>query len=201
MTILAGDVGGTNVRLAVFEEEGGRLVLREQEKFKSRELGGLEEAVRRFMKTRAPVDAAGFGVAGPVREGRSEATNLPWVVDAGSLAADLGLSRAALVNDLAANALGIAELQPRDFAVLNRGDEDPKGNGALISAGTGLGEAILVREGAGWRPLPSEGGHASFAPRDAHAGTSLSSGSSPGRAWRTSMRSSARTRASKSRRG
>jgi glucokinase len=94
-------------------------------------------------------------------------------VDSRDLAKELGLSKTALVNDLAANALGISELLPADFAVLNHGDEDREGNGALISAGTGLGEAILVREekataSGRFRPLPSEGGHASFAPRDAH---------------------------------
>jgi glucokinase len=166
--ILAGDVGGTNVRLALFDVAEGRLVLHEQEKFRSRELDGLEQAVRRFMKPRGKVTAAGFGVAGPVRDGRCEATNLPWIVDSRELARELGLARTALVNDLAANALGIPELSAKDVAVLNAGVEDPDGNGALISAGTGLGEAILVRNGAGFTPLPSEGGHSSFAPRDAH---------------------------------
>lgn len=166
--ILAGDVGGTNVRLALFHVEAGRLVLREQQKLKSREFAGLEDAVRRFLHGRPPVSAAGFGIAGPVIDGRCEATNLPWVVDSRDLAKELGLERAALVNDLAANALGIPQLSPGDFAVLNHGDDDANGNGCLISAGTGLGESILAREGGAFRPLASEGGHASFAPRDAH---------------------------------
>jgi len=164
--ILAGDVGGTNVRLALFEVEGGRLVTRERAKFCSREVAGLETAVERFLEGRGRVSAAGFGVAGPVRKGRCEATNLPWVVDAAVVAARLGLSRVVLVNDLVANALGLEELAPSDFAAVNAGDEDPEGNRALVSAGTGLGEAFLVRDGARWIPQPSEGGHASFAPRN-----------------------------------
>ena len=163
--ILAGDVGGTNVRLALVERAGGRLVCREVAKLPSRDFGSLEEALVRFLGTRRPAEAAAFGVAGPVRRGRCEATNLPWVVDAAALAARLGLPGVVLVNDLVANGLGLSELSPDDLAVVNRGEEDPEGCRALVSAGTGLGEAFLVREGNGWRALPSEGGHASFAPR------------------------------------
>ena len=162
--ILAGDVGGTNLRLALFDLTDERLVKRAEARFKSRELTGLEDAVGRFLGGRT-VSSAGFGVAGPVRRGRCEATNLPWVVDAAALASRLSLPEVALVNDLVANAIGLAELAPSDFAEVNRGEEDPEGNRALISAGTGLGEAFLVREGGGWRAFPSEGGHASFAPR------------------------------------
>lgn len=167
--ILAGDIGGTNVRLALFERVGGRLERREQARFPSREFGGLEAVLEGFISGRARVEYAGFGIAGPVRDGRCEATNLPWVVDSRNVAAMLGLPRVALLNDLQANGAGISELFPADFAVLNEGRDDPEGNGALISAGTGLGEALLLRErGGGFRPLPSEGGHSSFAPRNAH---------------------------------
>lgn len=164
--ILAGDIGGTNVRLALFELEGGKLVRREERKFPSRDFPGLEKPVEEFLSGRR-ASAAGFGVAGPVRDGRCEATNLPWVVDAAALARRLSLPRAALVNDLFANALGLAELEPEDFAVVNAGTEDPGGNAALISAGTGLGEAYLVRVNGRFAPQASEGGHASFAPRNA----------------------------------
>jgi glucokinase len=162
--LLAGDIGGTNIRLALFSREGDRLVRRDEARLKSREFASLEEAAVRFTGSRREIAAAAFGVAGPVRKGRCEATNFPWVVDASSLAARLGLSRIVLVNDLVANGLGLPELSPADFAVVNRGEEDPEGCGALVSAGTGLGQAILVREGSGWRVLPSEGGHSSFAP-------------------------------------
>ena len=164
--ILAGDVGGTKVRLALFAIESGRLVQEDEKEFRSREVPGLEGPVETFVAGRR-VRAAGFGVAGPVRDGRSEATNLPWAVDAAVLAGQLALSRVALVNDLLANALGLAELEPSDFAVVNAGAEDPEGNAALISAGTGLGEAYLVRVSGRFSPQASEGGHASFAPRNA----------------------------------
>jgi glucokinase len=163
--ILAGDIGGTNVRLALFEIESGALVQKEERKFRSGEVQGLEGPVETFLAGRR-VLAAGFGVAGPVRNGRCEATNLPWVVDAASLAGQLALPRVALVNDLLANALGLSELSGDDFAVVNAGTPDGQGTAALISAGTGLGEAYLVRVNGRLTPQASEGGHASFAPRN-----------------------------------
>ncbi|HMA28348.1 MAG TPA: glucokinase [Thermoanaerobaculia bacterium] len=163
--ILAGDIGGTNVRLALFEIESGRLARKDEKKFRSRGVPGLEGPVDDFLAGRH-VEAAGFGVAGPVQGGHCEATNLPWVVDAASLARQLALTRVALVNDLFANALGLSELSGEDFAVVNAGTPDLEGNAALISAGTGLGEAYLVRSGGRLVPQASEGGHASFAPRN-----------------------------------
>jgi len=175
--ILAGDIGGTKTRLALFGLEGDRLVLAGEETFPSVEFDGLEAIVRRFLSSRpgepgrggtslagGPITGACFGVAGPVREGRSRTTNLPWVVDAALLARALGLKRAGLINDLEANGYGIGDLAPQDLAVLNPGQPDPDGQMAIISAGTGLGEAGLLREGKRLRPLPSEGGHSDFAP-------------------------------------
>jgi len=163
--ILAGDIGGTNVRLALFEIESGRLVRKDEQEFRSREVPGLEGPVETFLAGRR-VLAAGFGVAGPVHDGRCEATNLSWVVDASLLAGQLALGCVALVNDLFANALGLSELSGEDFAVVNAGTPDLQGTAALISAGTGLGEAYLVRRGGRFEPQASEGGHASFAPRN-----------------------------------
>jgi glucokinase len=163
--ILAGDIGGTNVRLALLEAVSGKLVMREEARFPSRDFPGLEAVVEKFLGGRKLVTAAGFGVAGAVRNGRCEATNLPWVVDSAVLARRLSLPTVALVNDLYANAVGLGELSPKDFAVVNPGEEDPDGNRALISAGTGLGEAFLVQREDRWAPYPSEGGHCSFAPR------------------------------------
>lgn len=163
--LLAGDVGGTNMRLALFEEEGGRLVERRRARFPTRDFPTLHDALARFLAGERRVAAAAFGVAGPVRHGRAEGTNVTFSIDAEEIRADLGVP-AAVLNDLTANAWGLAELAPADFAVLNRGEADPEGNGALISAGTGLGEAVLFRTKEGFVPMPSEGGHASFAPKN-----------------------------------
>ena len=165
--ILAGDVGGTNTRLAVFDDKGGRLTPTAEATFPSREHGSLESVLRKFNGAHPlPIDRACFGVAGPVRHGRSDATNLAWVVDARLVARELGLQAVGLINDLEANAYGIAALEPNDFAVLNAGAPDAEGNQAIISAGTGLGEAGLTWDGKQHRPFATEGGHSDFAPRN-----------------------------------
>lgn len=165
--ILAGDIGGTNTRLAYARVDGGRLRLVAEGTFPSREHRSLEAVLAQFMSVhRLPVAQACFGVAGPVRNGRCEATNLPWVVDSRQVASQLGLEKALVINDLEANAYGIPALEPKDFTVLNEGGPDATGNAVLIAAGTGLGEAGLYWDGAQHRPFASEGGHATFAPRN-----------------------------------
>jgi glucokinase len=164
--ILAGDIGGTNSRLAFFELDGKRLKPAAIEVFPSRNFKNLAEIIERFIELHpGPVDDCCLGVAGPVRDGVCEASNLPWIVDAGQLARRLGLGKIELINDLEANAHGISELTPGDFVVLNEGARDRSGNEALIAAGTGLGEAGLHWEGDYYQPFPSEGGHVDFAPR------------------------------------
>jgi glucokinase len=165
--ILAGDVGGTNTRLAFIQAEGGGLKIVAEEIFPSREHVGLEGVLRKFISSHPiPVERAGFGVAGPVRNGRCEATNLPWVVDARQVARELGLEHVGLINDLEANAYGIAVLRPEDFLTLNAGAPDAEGNQAIIAAGTGLGEAGLYWDGKHHRPFATEGGHSTLAPRN-----------------------------------
>ena len=164
--ILAGDIGGTHARLALFERDRLDLEPAAIEVFRSHEHSGLEEIVRKFLEGRgARVESACFGIAGPVRGGRSAGTNIPWVADAHQLAAQLG-SPVRLINDLEANAYGIELLKPQDFVVLHAGVADPSGNQGLISAGTGLGCSGLVPGPLGYAPFPTEGGHADFAARN-----------------------------------
>jgi glucokinase len=175
-TILAGDVGGTKIYLGLFEDDGKELRLAREASFPTAQAGGLEEVVDRFLaQDRARLGAVAFGFAGPIQEGVAWMTNVPWPVNGPALAGHLGLKRVGMLNDMEAMGYGALALPPDRFAVLNPGRPDPDGNGVLIAAGTGLGEAILAAggnasDGGGlggdgdWRPLPSEGGHASFAP-------------------------------------
>jgi glucokinase len=165
--ILAGDVGGTSTRLGFFEAVGGRLRPVAEQTYRSREHTGLDEIVGAFVAARdlKPAHAC-FGIAGPVRQGVARTPNLPWVVDAARLASGLGLGEVVLLNDLEANAYGVWELAPADFAVLNAGAPGAAGNAAIISAGTGLGEAGFYWDGRQHRPFACEGGHADFAPRN-----------------------------------
>jgi len=167
MLVLAGDIGGTSTRLAYFDSDDGKLVPLVESRFPSRESGSLEEIVGRFVTEHGLVaQGACFGIAGPIRRGTVRTPNLPWSVDGAELARILGLESVKLINDLEANACGIDLLGPEDFAVLNQGVPDPTGTIAVISAGTGLGEALAYWDGTAHRPLPSEGGHADFAPRN-----------------------------------
>ena len=165
--ILAGDIGGTTTRLAVFEATGARLDLLAQADFPSGRYPGLEAILSEFLeKHPAVIEVACFGIAGPVRQGRVETPNLSWVVDGKRLAQLLGLDGVGLLNDLEATAHGALVLDPADLAVLNEGAACAAGNRAVIAAGTGLGEAGLCWDGKSYRPFASEGGHADFAPRD-----------------------------------
>lgn len=163
-TILAGDVGATHTRLALFAADPRVPVAFES--YPSRDHASLEEMVQTFLAAHpADLDCACFGVAGPIRDGQVKMINLAWPVDAASLARVLGLQAVGLINDLAANAYGIAELAPDDLETLNQGTAAPDRAMVVISAGTGLGEAGLLPEGAGMRVIPSEGGHTDFGPR------------------------------------
>jgi glucokinase len=164
---LAGDIGGTNTRVAIFEGDPNHLTPIIIDVYPSRDHAGLSEIARDFLsKHKTALKAAAFGIAGPIRNNRCETSNLPWIIDGAELAAELGVARVTLINDLEANAHGIAVLQETDFAVVNAGAADAAGNRALIAAGTGLGEAGLFAEPGGYRPIASEGGHADFAPRN-----------------------------------
>jgi glucokinase len=166
--ILAGDIGGTKTVVALFDEADGTLRPVRDTTFHSREHASLEEILDRFVQAgpSGTLRAACFGVAGPVFEGRSHTTNLPWQLDEQTLAAVLGMPRVKLLNDLEAMAYGMLHLRAEDFCELNsRARLGQKGNVAVIAAGTGLGEALLYWDGERYHPLASEGGHADFAPR------------------------------------
>src|SRR3954470_14167489 len=164
--ILAGDIGGTHTRLALFDgdpHEPLALAI-----YPSRKHAGLEEIVAGFLADHpADLEGACFDVAGPVSNGRVKTTNLPWIVDAGRLADRIGLRSVELVNDLAATANGIAELTTADLETLNRGDPSIGGNLAVIAAGTGLGEAGLIWNGECYQAVATEGSHSDFGPRSA----------------------------------
>ena len=166
---LAGDIGGTKTNLAVYEyQNDGRLAATQLASFPSKGHATLAEIIRTFLGDKlSVVRNACFGVAGPVKNGVVQVTNLPWIVDASALQAELNLQKVSLLNDLEANAYGINTLLPDELLSLNpQADQRQVGNRALIAAGTGLGEAGMLWDGVTHRPFASEGGHASFAPND-----------------------------------
>ncbi len=165
--ILAGDVGGTKVHLALYRFERGALEHVRDQKFPATKYPDLVSVVREFLAAGGPgetIDAACFGVPGPVRKNVIQLTNLPWLLDSRELSAALGIEHLFLINDLEANGYGIAELGPDQIFSLSEGDSSLVGNRALIAAGTGLGEAFLIWDGKMHVPMASEGGHCDYGP-------------------------------------
>ena len=169
--ILAGDVGGTKANLALFEMQMGKLRRVAQRRFESKNHAQFEDIVTEFVRQFLPgsearkLKAAGFGVAGPVVEQKVRATNLPWIVDAVTLAHTLLVEKVVLLNDLEATAYSLDLLHPEEICTLNEGTRVPEANRALIAAGTGLGEAILFWDGTRHIVSATEGGHCDLAPR------------------------------------
>jgi glucokinase len=164
--ILAGDIGGTNARLAYFQPQNGHLRLVTERVFPSREHSELGEIVSAFLadsKTRPEV--ACFGIAGPVRNGRVETSNLPWIIEQSRLAKQIHLPATLLINDLEASAWGIGGLEASDLVPLNHVSGPAVGNQAVIAPGTGLGQAGLFWDGKHHHVFACEGGHCDFAPQ------------------------------------
>jgi len=163
--LLAGDIGGTKTKLAIFSPESGPRVPLAEATFPSARYASLEALVQEFMvKVNYTVDRASFGVAGPVVEGRATITNLPWIMDEVQLQTALNIPSVHLLNDLEAIAHAITILEPSELHVLHEGQAVPSGNIAVIAPGTGLGEAFLTWNGSTYQTQKSEGGHADFAP-------------------------------------
>ena len=165
--ILVGDIGATRVRMAAFQSEGSQLHREVERTYRSQQHGGLAEIVKDFVSTEGIlVRSACFGVAGPVRAGRSKISNLEWTIDSTEMASLLKLPSVGLINDLEAYAYGVDALESKDFVTLSEGAEDAEGNRVVISARTGLGIAGLYWDGFRHHPFPCEGGHADFAPKN-----------------------------------
>ena len=169
--ILAGDVGGTKVHLALYNFAEGKLVQQREEKFPAADYGCLDDVVKAFLaqgdEKKEEIAASCFGCPGPVRDGRLKLTNLPWTLDTRDLQQSIGIEHIFLINDLEANGFGIPELTSDKIHTLHEGDPSAVGHRGLVSAGTGLGECLLVWDGKLRRhtPIPSEGGHTDFSPR------------------------------------
>ncbi|MDQ6801870.1 MAG: glucokinase [Acidobacteriota bacterium] len=163
MRIIAGDIGGTKTLLRCVED--GEVVL--EQRFESGSFKTFDLLLTEFSRRcRRPVDAACFAVAGPVLENRAEVTNLKWSMDAVALAKAFDIREIALINDFYAVALGVPLLGPADTISLHSGQRRPREPIAILGAGTGLGEALVIWSGDQWNVVSSEGGHADFAPHD-----------------------------------
>ena len=163
--LLAGDIGGTKSRLAIFPDGGSPRAPLAEESLPSERFGEIESLIREFLKRSGlSAERACLAVAGPVIDGRAAVTNLPWIADAGQIRRAFGFRSVRLLNDLAATARAVPLLEPAELHTLAPGEPASGGAIALIAPGTGLGEAFLTWDGARYREHASEGGHADFAP-------------------------------------
>lgn len=165
--LLAGDIGGTKTRLALFRLDENGLKMTRDRTYKSLHYDGLEGIVSDFLSETVPgevPEAACFGVAGPVRDGACRTTNLPWLIEESAITKQTGIPRVHLLNDLQAMAFGLAKLPPEELVELNPAAEPATGNIAVIAVGTGCGEAMLYWDGLTHHAIATEGGHADFAP-------------------------------------
>ncbi|MCA9520130.1 MAG: glucokinase [Myxococcales bacterium] len=168
INVLAGDIGGTKTLLALFRFDGDGREEIASERFTSADFDGLDEIVQRFLSGQGleQVDAASFGVAGPVVADEARLPNLPWLVRRRDLVESIPCPRVALLNDFAAVGYGLSALARDDLVELQPGTPGRDAPIAVIGAGTGLGQGFLLHDGAHYRVHPSEGGHASFAPQN-----------------------------------
>jgi glucokinase len=167
MRVLAGDVGGTNARLAVIETGGDEARIVHEREYPSAEYDGLAAIARKFLDTVGESPARGcVAIAGPVVDGVVQATNLPWTVEAARVGKALGIESFGLVNDFFAVGMGLAFLGPNDLVTLQEGEAHPRGPVAYLGAGTGLGVGFRMWDGERFNVYPSEGGHVDFAPRN-----------------------------------
>ena len=165
--LIAGDIGGTKTDLAIYSMKAGPHAPLVQSQLHSADYPSLEAMVSEFLgQAKMPVYAASFDVAGPVIGGRAKVTNLPWVMDAQSLASDLKLNAVYLMNDLEAVARAVPVLRASDLITINEGDGVKNSPIAIIAPGTGLGESFLTWNGSQYIAHSSEGGHSDFAPTD-----------------------------------
>jgi glucokinase len=164
--VLAGDVGGTNARLATVEIDGRTARIVRERRYPSRDYPGLAPIVRRFYEEEAShPERACFGIACTLVGDDCTAPNLPWTINGRALAAEIGIPHTRIINDFVAVGYGIELLGPSDLVTLQEGRPEPQGPIVLIGAGTGLGQGFLVWERDHYRVLPSEAGHGDYAPR------------------------------------
>jgi len=177
--VLVADVGGTKTLVGVYDLE--RDELRDEQRYATADFGGVVELLDAHLDAQLdtghePYEAVGIGVPGPVVDGAAELPHLGWTVRAADLARRFDGLPVGVENDFVAPGLGLARVPASALELLKPGEAEPGAPRALIGAGTGLGEAVLLPErggdaagarGAAWSVLPSEGGHADFAPSDA----------------------------------
>jgi glucokinase len=166
-SLLIADVGGTKVVLALAEPQDGFQSLIEIRTYASREHTSFNDILDDYLAaTRAAPSLAVLAVAGPIANGRTRITNLPWeILCDRSIEQVHGIATVTLLNDLESTAWSIPFAASSDLVTLQPGVREPEGSIAVVAPGTGLGEAFLTWDGMSYRAHATEGGHTDFAPQ------------------------------------
>jgi glucokinase len=165
--LLAVDIGGTKTLFQLSNETGDIIA---EQSYVSQQYDSfnllLSEFLSQLESSKQQIVSACFAVAGPVVEGKSIITNLPWQLDAEELARDFSIEHVHLCNDFEAVGYGIACLADDEIEVLQQGVPNLSSPKAVIGAGTGLGQALMFPEKNAWKVVATEGGNVDFAPTD-----------------------------------
>ncbi|GAA4810345.1 glucokinase [Litoribaculum gwangyangense] len=165
-TILAADIGGTKTNLALFQAKEGKLSTLNEKFYPTKNYNSFIAMLKYFnTNSHIPIDCISLGVAGPVINGKVQGTNFPWVIDREEISKELQISSVSIINDMEANAYGLALLREKDLLEIQKGS-NISGNAAIISPGTGLGEVGIFWDGMHYHPFATEGGHCDFSPRN-----------------------------------
>jgi len=167
MKIVAADIGGTKTLLRLSKIQDGTLATIREQRFVSADYGQFEDILQKFLAGQHGIEAACFGLAGPIEGRLAKVTNLPWQMDGDKIAAGAGIAKVKLINDFAAIGYAVPALQADDLLTLQKGSAISHAPIAILGAGTGLGEAILTWCGERYQVIPTEGGHGHFAPTNA----------------------------------
>ena len=175
MKVFAGDIGGTKTLLHIADVTDDHYQVIYEQRFDSQRYDDFLSLAQNFLASAprnavAAIEDACLAIAGPIESTktgqRAQVTNLPWQIEARSLAATLHLPRLLLINDFQAIGHAIDALGSEDIVVLQAGQRQPRAPRIIIGAGTGLGVAQMIWQAGRYHTIPSEGGHADFAPID-----------------------------------
>lgn len=165
LTVLAADIGASKTSIGIFYWDGSQFQSSFKQTVKSKSFDSAEKLICSFLDKKGKPDLISLAVAGPVLSGRSLLTNLHWEISSSALA-DFFQVPVLLINDLQAAAFGLAVIEDKEIHPLHEIEAPAEGNIAIISPGTGLGEAVLYYDGESYAPFATEGGHSSFAVRN-----------------------------------
>jgi len=172
MNLLVADIGGTNGRFGlvdynpqVYSSGNINYTSAKQVTLKCAEYPDMGSMIQDCCKQlNVTPEFACIAIAGPIENGEAIMTNLNWQFSIEDLRKSLNFKTLHVINDFAAHAFAVPYQQADEFFTLHYGKENNHCPILVMGPGTGFGMAQLVPNNGSWFVIPTEGGHASFAP-------------------------------------